>query len=99
MSHVVLLAEFHHPANARHGEVCLQGAGLVVETCVEHAAVVRALMPADASLLLEDLHLGVRRTAFEFERRAHADQAAADDRELHAARRDHTRVRRGDWPL
>src|SRR5580658_10248353 len=75
----MLLAEIHHLADSGDGEPGLPRAGLVIKAGVEHAAVVPALMAADAGLFFENGDAGIGKTLPQPPRGCESDDAPADD--------------------
>lgn len=78
---LVLLAEGGHLADAFNGEAGFEGAGFVVEACVEDAAIVGALVGTRLGLFLEDCDLGGGEAAEERVGGGDANDARADDGE------------------
>lgn len=68
-----------HPPQAVHREQCLLRAGLVVESRVQHTAIVAGLVLADARLFFENGDGRARFPAKQFVRRGQAHDATAHD--------------------
>ena len=74
--------ERRHQPNSAHRQRRLERARGVVESCVQDAAVVRALVRAERRLLLAHGDIGVLEHPLHGVRGAESDQAAPDDHDL-----------------
>src|SRR5436309_2343845 len=80
----VLTAELRHLANSFHCQPRLKRAGLVIQTAVEDAAVVRALVQPDRRFLFQNGDGPPGMPANEFKRGCKTNQPAANDQQLPA---------------
>ena len=79
MGDAILFTEAPHLSNAVDGESCLERSGSVIQTGVQHAAVMPALVLGDRRFLLEDDDSRARPRAQQLVRGGQADDAPADD--------------------
>ena len=94
----VLAAELRHLTDSLHGHARLQGARFVIEAGVQDAAVVRALVAAEAGLFFQQRDRGRRQGLPELIGRAEPDQSTADDGYAPGVARGDLHVREGTWP-
>ena len=79
MVDAVLLGEAHHGGSAFHTGLRLERAGAVVESGMNHAAVVERLVAADAGLFLQDEDALAGMAAGDLHGGGKAEYAAPDD--------------------
>jgi len=76
-------AELDHLLNPAHSQPCTFRTGFVVQTAMQHAAVVAALMPACVRLLFENRNARVRHPLLNSERRSQPHDAASHHYDVH----------------
>ena len=75
-------AEFDHGAGAVYTQFGLERSGFVINTGMNYAAVVAALMLSYAIFFFQQQQAKSRKSLADFERDGEADNAAADDRDV-----------------